>query len=474
MEGVLRSWAVPKGPPTTLRQSRLAMHVEDHPLEYGSFEGTIPPGNYGAGTVMVWDQGTYEDITGNAVSAFYAGKMHIRMKGKKLIGEWILVKDRRSEREHWLLIKAGETMPEFTAETDVRSVLTGRSLQQIAEDTDNQWQSREPSPAKAAKKRKRGTKSLTFIEPMRCKPMSHLPDGDEWLYELKLDGYRCEVVKNGSDVQLLSRNEKSLNQRFPEIVAAVSSIPHDSLVIDGEIVTLDPEGHPSFQLLQNSATSARPVYYYAFDLLHVGDKSILQKPLEERRSALEDLLKDAQDPIRLSPELRGSAEEVTAAVTELRLEGVVAKRRSSLYEPGERTGAWCKYRTNKAQEFVIGGYIPGTQGFDALLVGYYEGAKLRYCAKVKNGFVPRDKGALAPVLKRLISTKCPFSNLPETKGGRWGESLTVEKMKECIWVKPKLVCQVAFVEWTSGGHLRHSTFAGMREDKEPGDVFRET
>jgi bifunctional non-homologous end joining protein LigD len=478
MEGVLRSWAVPKGPPTTLRQSRLAMHVEDHPLEYGKFEGTIPPGNYGAGTVMVWDFGTYEDITGNATGAFYAGKMHIRMKGKKLTGEWILVKDRRSERDNWLLIKAGESMPEFSKKADDTSALTGRSLMQIVEAKGSRWESDHQRSASVTvpshkAKTKAAKAKVSFIEPMQCKPVARLPEGPEWLYELKLDGYRCEVVKNGDDVQLVSRNGKSLNARFPAIAEAFRTWPVHTAIVDGEVVMLDEQGRPSFQLLQNSATAHAPAYYFAFDLLQKDSASLVGEKLEQRRRLLQEALAGMEDPIRVSAELTGSAVQVTAAVMQLQLEGVVSKRRDSVYEPGERTGSWCKFRTNNSQEFVIGGFIPGTKHFDALLVGYYSGEQLIYCAKVRNGFVPRVRGEIGPRVKKLKVARCPFSNLPEKKGGRWGESITAEKMKECVWVKPELVCQVAFVEWTSAGHLRHCSFAGMREDKPAAKVVRE-
>ena len=197
-------------------------------------------------------------------------------------------------------------------------------------------------------------------------------------------------------------------------------------------------------------------------------------PIERRRELLESLLAAPEDPLRLSPLLQAPSGEVLEAVRKLGLEGVVGKRIDSIYEPGERSGAWIKHRTNREQEFVIGGYIPGAHGFDALLVGVYENKQLIFVAKVKDGFVPRIRDEIFPALKKLRVVHCPFTNLPEKRASRWGESLTAEKMEQCRWVKPKLVCQVAFVEWTDAGHLRHCTFVAMRDDKKPAEVVRET
>ena len=475
MQGVLRSWAVPKGPPTRLREARLAMHVEDHPLEYGTFEGTIPPGNYGAGTVMLWDQGDYEDLTGNPAAAFHAGKMHLVLRGEKLKGEWILVKDRREEDSNkWLLIKAGEEMAPIPVKVDDTSVVSGRSMREIAVKNDAQWQSNRPAkPVRAAKRRTRGKYTAPeFVSPMQCKAVSSLPSGESWTFELKFDGYRCVAVKDERGVTLYSRNRKSLNERFPDVVAAVASVEGD-FVLDGEILALDEQGRPSFQLLQNAQSNSLPVYFYVFDLLYRDGKALLASPIEQRRELLTALLVEAKDPLRLSPILQAPSGQILDAVRQLGLEGVVGKRVGSTYEPGERSSAWVKHRTNREQEFVIGGYTPGARGFDALLVGVYEGKRLVFVAKVKNGFVPHTRDELFPRLNDNRTRSCPFTNLPQTKTARWGDALTAEKMKDCRWVKPKLVCQVAFVEWTEGGNLRHCTFQGMRADKRAGEVNRE-
>jgi bifunctional non-homologous end joining protein LigD len=245
-------------------------------------------------------------------------------------------------------------------------------------------------------------------------------------------------------------------------------------VVDGEIVAADEQGRPSFQLLQNSTARKHPIYFYAFDLLNRDGTDFQELPIERRRENLNDLLAEAPDPIRISPLLEASGGDVLKAVQALGLEGVIGKRKGSLYESGKRSGAWIKHRTNRRQEFVIGGYVPGAQGFDALLVGVHEDKQLVYVAKVRNGFLARHRKEILPQLKKLAMSECPFANLPETKASRWGESLTAEKMKECRWVRPELVCEVAFVEWTDGGKLRHCSFVAMRDDKNAAEVVRET
>ena len=245
-------------------------------------------------------------------------------------------------------------------------------------------------------------------------------------------------------------------------------------VLDGELVAFDPQGKPSFQLLQNNLSRKLPVYFYTFDLLNRDGELLVDLPIERRREFLGKILSDPEDPLRLSPLLQAPSGQVLEAVRKLGLEGVVGKRIDSTYEPGERSGAWIKLRANMEQEFVIGGYIPGANGFDALLAGVYENKRLIFVAKVKDGFVPRNRDEIFPALKRLTVAHCPFTNLPEKKASRWGESLTAEKMEQCRWVAPKLVCQVAFVEWTDAGHLRHCSFVAMRDDKNSAEVVRET
>ena len=308
---------------------------------------------------------------------------------------------------------------------------------------------------------------------MQCKSVTALPAGEKWSFEIKLDGYRCIAVKRALEVTLFSRHNKVLNRRFPGVVKTLGSLKGD-FALDGELVALDSQGRPSFQLLQNSLSQSLPIYFFAFDVVNKNGELLVNLAFHRRRQLLESFLTVPKDPVRLSPLLQAPSGQVLEAVRKLGLEGIVGKRIDSVYEPGERSGAWIKLRANMEQEFVIGGYIPGARGFDALLVGVYEKKELIFVAKVKNGFVPRIRDELFPTLKPLQTAQCPFKNLPEKRASRWGESLTAEKMDQCRWVKPKLVCQVAFVEWTDARHLRHCTFVAMRDDKKPAEVVRET
>lgn len=307
---------------------------------------------------------------------------------------------------------------------------------------------------------------------MQCLSVPALPDDDHWNWEIKFDGFRTEAVKVGRSVSLLSRNEKSLNARFVEVVEAVAGLKGD-FVLDGEVVAIDESGRPSFQLLQNSGSAAPPLVFFCFDVLHYDGRSLVDQPIEARREVLESIVATGAGVVRLSPLLSGAPQDVLAAVRELGLEGVVGKRRGSLYQPGKRTGTWIKHRTNRGQEFVIGGYTRGTRGFDALLLGVFDAGELRYAGKVRNGFTPVIRDRIFPTLKAEKVEACPFVNLPETGRSRWGEALTKEKMRECRWLNPVLVCNVGFVEWTDGGKLRHPTFQGMRDDKPARKVVRE-
>ncbi len=315
--------------------------------------------------------------------------------------------------------------------------------------------------------------ALAYIEPMRAGLVAGLPEGARWQYEIKFDGYRALAIKKAGGVELLSRNNRGLNGRFPRIAAALEALA-DGTMLDGEIVALDREGRPAFHALQNYRNTARPIYYYVFDLLAWRGKSLLHLPLSRRRELLAEAgIERLGEPIRISEPLHASAADVIRAAREQKLEGIVAKRLDSIYQPGAKSGAWVKCKLNPGQELVIGGYIPGAQGFESLLVGYHEGAKLVFNAKVKNGFVPRVRAELMQRFRSLETGVCPFANLPEPKNARRGEALTAEVMKKCRWLKPELVAQIEFTEWTAANHLRHSRFAGLRDDKDARDVTRE-
>jgi len=311
-----------------------------------------------------------------------------------------------------------------------------------------------------------------FIEPMECALVSELPEGSQWTYEVKLDGYRAIGVRTSSETVLYSRNHKNFNKRFPQIVEALRNLPANT-VIDGEVVALDESGRPDFHRLQHFTAEDSRIRYFVFDLIILRGRDLTRLPLNERRELMKTL-KLHSPRVRLSEQFHISADDMLAAVRKQQLEGVIGKRKDSLYEPGRRTGAWVKMRINRAQEFVIGGYIPGPHGVDSIIVGYYRGKDLVYVARVRNGFVPATRRMVYEKLKPLVTDKCPFVNLPETGRTRWGEILDAEKMKKCVWVRPKLVAVIEFLEWTEGDRLRHSKFVALRDDKNPQEVVKES
>jgi bifunctional non-homologous end joining protein LigD len=307
-----------------------------------------------------------------------------------------------------------------------------------------------------------------FIEPMYVRPVSELPDGGLWTYEAKLDGYRCLTAKRKNGVVLWSRRGNGFTDRFPEIARACEKLPADTL-IDGEVIAIDDTGRVSFNALQHSRPRAQ-IQFYAFDILIHRGRSLLHSSLETRRELLGDALTKVEYPVLRSTAFDAKPADLIHAAKELELEGVIAKRKGSSYEPGRRSGAWLKYKLNRCQEFVIGGYTPGNP-FDALIVGCYEGSDLKFVAKVRNGFVSRVRREVFQTFMGLETEKCPFANLPEKRWTLW--ALTADEMKNCQWLKPRLVAQIEFTEWTPDGHLRHSSFAGLRDDKDPRLIVRE-
>jgi bifunctional non-homologous end joining protein LigD len=300
-----------------------------------------------------------------------------------------------------------------------------------------------------------------------------LPLGSEWSYEVKWDGYRAQAVKNGATVSLASRNLKNITRQFPGVAAAVARVAAPRALIDGEIVALDADGYPSFQALHHWRVEGLSLVYYAFDLLHLNGRDLTRLPLDERRALLREVVDGSG--VLLSEPLPGTPAQITAAVRGLGLEGVVAKRRKSIYTAGRRSESWVKIRFARHQELVIGGYKPTAASFDSLVVGYYEANRLLCAGKVRNGFTPALRAALIEQLRPLALARCPFANLPSSRGSsHWGEGITAEQMSELEWVKPKLVADVSFAEWTRDGSLRHAAFVGLRDDKPPKDVVRES
>jgi bifunctional non-homologous end joining protein LigD len=457
--------------PLSLDDRRLAMATEDHPLDYLDFEGIIPAGQYGAGTVMVWDIGTYDVVEGS----YYSGSLHLHLLGEKLRGEWRLVRDRGdTDRRRWTLTKAGAAMRALPAARAGRSARSGRTMAEITAANDARWHSNRPVAGTAPEVDLAALPRTPagFMAPMLAKLTTALPEGEDWQYEVKLDGYRALAVKRGGTVQLLSRNGNVLAGRFPAVAAALATLDDDT-VLDGEVVAVDAQGRPSFALLQSADGASPTVVYYVFDVPVLRGRDLRRVPLTERRALLEDVVARLPEPIRLSQVFDAGAEEMVAAARAQGLEGVVAKRRSSVYEPGQRSGAWAKVRVHQGQELVVGGYVPGARHLDALLVGYHDEQGLKFVGKIRNGFVPETRRKLFEQLQALRTDTCPFVNLPEPRGARRGKALTAEEMKACQWVEPRLVVQVAFTDWTAADHLRHARFVGVRDDKDARGVVRE-
>ena len=312
-----------------------------------------------------------------------------------------------------------------------------------------------------------------FIVPMECAPVTKLLDGPGWVYEIKLDGYRAIAVKSDRAVNLFSRRHKSFNRQYPYLVEALGELP-EGTVVDGEVVALDDSGRPNFNMLAQFRSGASSIHYFIFDLLVCNDRDLTGLALSERRDLMKSVLRLRSPRIRIAEQFEVTASDMLAAVRQQQLEGVIAKRKDSLYEAGKRSGAWVKCRANRGQELVIGGYIPGPHGLDSLIVGYYEGKDLIYVARVRNGFVPASRRQVFERLRHLVSPTMPFANLPDTHKSRWGDELTAEKMKKCVWLRPEAVAQVEFLEWTGADRLRHSKFVALRDDKNPRTIVKET
>ena len=315
-------------------------------------------------------------------------------------------------------------------------------------------------------------REAAFIEPMECLAVAKLPEGPVWIYEIKLDGYRALAFNSQGKLSLVSRKRKSFAKQYPYLVEALTDLPENT-VVDGEIVALDDAGQPNFNLLQHSRSQASRICYFVFDLLVYENRDLTRLTFILRREIMNSVLKFNSPRIRLAQYFETSAEEMRRAARNQGLEGVVAKRKNSRYEAGRRSGSWVKYRLNSGQELVIGGYVPGKHGLDSIIVGYYQANDLIYVARLRNGFVPATRRQIFEKLSHLTVPTCPFVNLPETLKGRWGDGLTAKDMEKCVWVRPQLVAQIEFLEWTESDHLRHSKFVGLREDKEPLSVTKE-
>ena len=320
--------------------------------------------------------------------------------------------------------------------------------------------------------RSQPSRDAGFIEPMECLAVTKLPAGPGWVYEIKLDGYRALAINANGKLSLYSRRRKSFNRQYRNVFDALLDLPENT-VVDGEIVALDDAGRPNFNFLQHSKSQAKRICYFVFDVLICQNRDLTQLPLVERREILKNVLKFQSPRIRIAEYFETSAAAMLESTAEQELEGVVAKRKDSRYEAGKRSGAWSKYRLNSGQELVVGGYIPGPQGVDSIIVGFYRGSDLIYVARVRAGFVPATRRQVFVKLQPLQIPACPFVNLPEADKGRWGTGLTADDMKKCVWVRTEALARIEFLEWTENDNLRHAKFAGLREDKNARTATRE-
>ena len=461
LDGVLKSWAVTKGPSTNPADKRLAVHVEDHPLDYGDFEGTIPEGEYGGGTVMLWDEGTWEPI-GDPHKGLAEGDLKFRLNGKRMKGEWVLVhmkgrdtRTRNGKRENWLLIKHRD---EYATETDgltekfTTSVDTGRDLEGIAKGL----KSRRKKPAGA--KVWSGGKAVAlphFRPPQLATLVDEIPDGRGWLFEMKYDGYRCVAAVAGDQVRLYTRNGNDWTTQFGRLVEPLSRLTAGSALIDGEICSFK-DGRTDFSTLKDALSTGGDLVFFAFDLMEQDGENIEKLPLTERKARLERLLgrTGKASPVQYSDHIAGNGEDVFSAMCKAGFEGVIAKQADAPYRH-ERTRTWLKVKCIQRQEFVIGGWRPSDKhkGFASLLLGTWENGRLVYRGRVGTGFNRKDAEVLQAELDKRARKTTAFVNAPR------------DIARRARWVDPELVGEIAFTEFTPDGYLRHPSFVGLREDK---------
>jgi bifunctional non-homologous end joining protein LigD len=503
MEGVLKSWAVPKGPSLKPGEKRLAVQVEDHPLDYGEFEGTIPEGEYGGGTVMLWDRGHYT-CDEDPLRLLERGSIRFDLFGEKLRGEFSLVQmkgEAGGNGKNWLLIKGRDDSAD--ERTDILkskplSVLSGREMGEIASGG-NPWLSdrkkggraaaraRTKSAAKSKSKFKSRTRSKfsrakslpgarlhslpRSIHPELATLVSEAPAGNEWIHEIKFDGYRILARMENGKVRLYSRNGLDWTERFDPIRAAVEELPAENLILDGEVVAHDAGGTASFEAMQRFLREGRRagLVYYVFDVLHLDGYDVTGAPLIARKELLAELLGSNGSQkgfLRFSQHHEGDGAEIFEQACQHHLEGIISKKRDSAYRPG-RGRDWVKTKCANRQELVIGGYTDpegARSGFGALLLGVYESpGRLKYAGRVGTGFNDELLSDLLRRMKKLEQKESPFVNPPTSAARRRGVH----------WIKPQLVAEVEFTEWTRDGLLRHPSFQGLREDKKAAEVVRE-
>lgn len=484
LDGVLKSWAVAKGPSDNPADKRLAVRVEDHPLDYGSFEGTIPKGEYGGGTVMLWDEGTWEPI-GDPHKALAGGDLKMRINGHRMKGEYVLVhmKGRDTERksgparENWLLIKHKDDHArdgEPLTDRFTKSVSTGRDLAGIAKglkpkkptDTDPQavWHSdRDKAIANPQPRARKGKVAdlPAFRPPQLATLATNIPDGSDWVFEMKYDGYRCQAAIAGDQVRLYTRTGKDWTEQFAAIVPPLSRITSGTALIDGELCAFDSKGRTDFSTLKDNLSSGGPLVFFAFDLLELNGTDLAAKPLTERKARLEKLLGKVASTslVQYSAHVTGNGQKVFDAVSRAGHEGIIAKQADAPYR-GERSRGWLKIKASKRQEFVIAGWSPSTkkQSFASLLLGTWDDGKLVYRGRVGTGFTADTAQSLQQQLDARARKTSPFAEIPKVVA------------RSSKWVAPELVAEIGYTELTPDGVLRHPSFLGLREDKPASDI----
>lgn len=453
--GVLLSWAVPKGPSYNTKDKRLSVQVEDHPLEYRNFEGNIPKGEYGGGVVMLWDEGYWEPYV-NVNEGLREGNLKFTLKGKRLRGKWALVqlKTKTGEtKKNWLLIKEKD---EYVKDTDciseyITSIRTGRTMTEI-EECQNDKTIQNP---------------FNIADVQLAELVKKVPEGDDWLFELKYDGYRIVAYVEGNNVHLMTRNNNDYSMRFYDIsFVLLDWAKGRTMVLDGELVITDESGRTDFQALQNymKNSNEKRLTYIIFDLLALDGEDLRSFPLIDRKERLEILMKDAPKSLYYSRHVQGHGEESFTAACKMNMEGVVGKKADSIYR-GTRNGDWIKLKCDKRQEFVIGGYTLSEKrnhGVSSLLLGVYEDEDLIYAGRAGTGISEIDMKILENEFASLIKMDSPFKLSPKAR--------TNEKV---TWIEPKLVAEIKYAEWTKDNVLRQASFKGLRTDKDPKDIRRE-
>jgi len=473
LEGVLKSWAVTRGPSLDPHDKRLAVEVEDHPISYGSFEGIIPKGQYGGGTVMLWDEGSWEPI-GDPREGLKKGKLEFKLHGKRLTGEWTLVRMREPEKENdkekdggrhnWLLIKYNDDAAcasdnDKLLTKNATSIISGRTMEKIAVAEDRGCQSKETSVQKSL------SKMPAFHPPQLATLTDTMPQGKDWVHEIKFDGYRALAYIHNSNARIYTRTGQDWTHKYGKLPELLARLPVKTAILDGEIVALSDQGISSFKALQYALSEEKPeaLQYYLFDLLYLDGKDMTKFSLLERKKKLLSVIPKKSSHIFYSEHFTDKDHRFLNQLCDMQMEGVVSKRADASYCSGRGT-LWLKTKCHKRQEFVIGGFTLPTyaeRGIGALLIGYYDKKKFVYAGKVGTGFNNENSFALRKKLNKLTQRNMVFN------------AVSADGKRGAKWVTPQLVCEVEFTEWTGDGHLRHPSFQGLREDKLASSISRD-